>query len=658
MPERPEPKSADFWRAKELGEDPHTILKTLVNQIQDDHAGRIQAYQEYDRLLQIDKDEDEGFVLDDDTNENELLNTIETLWAQVFKTPIVPACSVSEADYEEWSRARAYSRWLEGVYDEAEIFAKHFPRAGSHAITHGLGCLRVYWEPDGEDKKVAHIRVAAVHPKNIFVDKQQARSGCDRVTVHVRDYVDRWTLYEKYGCKDAKGYYGTPEERKAAIAAHGSSTDEDVDLHYSNRDMIQVWETWRPPSYPGSKDGCHAIWTSECTLVYEQCEWVPLMFMRFGIAQDFYGDSAVRRLAPLQKKLDRLNSKINESQDVMGVPRILVQRGNVICKQHIDDVPGGILEVENMNGIRDWNAQCVTPELYQERDSLPRKMRSVLGVSDFEVQQTLPPGVRDIGAPFLERMVDQGQARHAMLHKQYEHGSVQVGYLMGRMAEDLQKAGYDVVAQSPGESKSTIQMLSFKEVMIDRKRMKLRVQPMSQLPQTFAGKVKAIKDLKEVLPTLDDRTVARMTEVPDVNGTTDILVSSEEMVMRNLHYIVKKGEALVPLPMDDHMLIAQLGTAFINSYRIREDADDHKVGLLLQYIEEALALSKGLGDESDLPPDPMAPPPGMGGMPMDVPPDMQGMPPPPMGGPPPPGAGPMGDPMLGPPMGPEMLPPQ
>ncbi len=289
----------------------------------------------------------------------------------------------------------------------------------------------------------------------------------------------------------------------------------------------------------------------------------------------------------------------------MGVPRIIVQTGNLPSKATIDDIPGGIIEVSNINGIKEWNAQCITPELYADRDGAPHKMRSLLGLSDFEATSQLPPGLRDVGAPFMERFVEQGQARHAMFHAQYENAVPALSDLYMRQAEALQEMGYDVVVKSPADShnKQSIEDLSFKDVHIDRKKLKVKVQPMSDLPQSFSGKVDALEKLQRANVPVDPKTAMRMIEIPDLHGTTDQLVSDEEIIFKNLSWMCKNGEYLPPMPFDNLDLIVQMTTRFINRYRVRNGADGEVVGLLAQYIDDAIALKKGLGG-----PDPNAPP--------------------------------------------------
>lgn len=654
------------WWSEEArdGKRPDEILDGLVRQIEDDQQSRYSAYKEYQRLFTTGDgefgDDILGALLSGSLSQNELANTIETLWAQVFKNTIVPAVACSEADYDEWSRAKAYGRWLEGVLDESGAYEEAFPRAGLDTLVFGTGAIKVFSEDDPDDDEVAHVRCERTNPRYLLVDKLEAKNGKPR-SFYQKDHIDRWRCLAIYGVKD-RDLYGDVEERRAGIIGCTGNDDEDLgDSNVMRCDMLTIREAWHLPSKPGAKDGRHVVWVKGCTLLDEEFDWdtFPFIFIRFGgkPIEGFWGDSAVRRVAPTQKLLDKLNDKIDESQDVMGVPRIVTQKGNLPNKAQIDDLPGGILEVENINGIKEWNAQCVTPELYNDRDNAPRKMRSLLGVSDFEVQQQIPQGMRDVSGAFLERWVDQGQARHAMFHKEYEQAVVKLAYLFMREAERLQKEGKKVVVTAPGSLKTSIETLEFADVRIDRKRMKLIVQPMSQLPQTFAGKVEAIARLRnDAKVPLDQKTALRMLQVPDLNSATDLLVSDEEIIQKNLHWMVKNNKYLPPLPFDNLDLIVQMTTRFINNYRLREDASMEKVALLAKYIDDALQLKGGLGGpDQNAPPDPMAmdaPPPGPGMAPPTPPMGPPGMPP----GPPPEMAGPPGVPPP-PPGPPPMMPP-
>lgn len=611
---------------------PHEVLSRVYQEARDDQDARYNAYKEYERLFHsnaVSGDEDVNMVLTGELKENELANTIETLWAQIYKNKIVPSVTVAEADYDVWFRAKAYGRWLEGAHDDACTYTESIPMAGLHSLVYGTGCIKLFGRIEKrKGKKVAKIKTEAINPKYMLVDRLGGKHGKPR-QLFQKTFIDKYELYSQYGKGD--GLYGETTERKSNILAANTNDDPDLGTAgLTNCDMVTVYEVWRLPSAPGEGDGRHCIWIKDQTLVYEEFDWdcFPFVFIRFGSRlEGFWGESAVKRLAGIQENLDKLNKKLDECQDVMGVPRIIIQKGSGIKKADIDDVPGGILEADNPQGIRDWNAQTAAPELYGDRDNAPRKMRSLLGVSDFEVQQQLPQGMRDISGDFLERLVDQGQARHAMSHKEYENAIVRLSELFMKLASDLQEDGYDIVVKAPGDTKSSIESLKFSEVKVDEECMKLTILPMSQLPQTFSGKIEAIQKLQELMPNMPPQTIARMTEVPDVNGLTDLFVSDEEQIMKSINWMVKNKKVLTPLTFDNHELIVALTTKFINMYRVKNDYNSDVEGILVTYAEKANALSKLASSDPNapLPPPaplgpPMLPPVGPDGMPLPLPP--------------------------------------
>lgn len=629
----------EWWKAKQLGRQPHEILDTLVHQLEDDQESRYAAYREYARLYGCEPEmfgNDDAFVdlFSDSVTQNELANTIETLHAQIFKNRIVPAVSVVEADWEEWERGKALSRWIEGVFDAGKVHYNAMPRAGLGMLVKGTGFVKVGHEEDAD----GHCTLT-FHPLDasmFLVDRLEAKKGCPR-NFYEKDYQDKYLIAEKYGTKQSKGMFGSKEDRLAKILECGLASNGDIDAAIGTRtksELLCIREAWHMPTKKGAKDGRHCIWIKGCTLVDEVWDWdrTPHMVMRFGTRLDgFYGESAVKRLAPTQRQFDKLNKKIDEAQDIMGVPRIIMGRDSHIERAHLDDIPGGILEVDGdiNNAIREWNATAVAPELYQERSSAPDKMRSLLGVTQFDTQNQLPPGLREVSGPALERIVDQGTARHALIHAEIEHAIMDLAYLAMDYAAELEKEGKCITVTGPGIMKSSVELLKFSEVKVDRKRMKLMVQPMSQMPQTFAGKVEQFSKLYAD-KAISKQAYLRMVEVPDPGGAVDILGSDEEIILKNLHFMVKKGKYIPPLQYDNLDLIVPLTTAFINHYRIRDGADMEKVGMLSQYIEDAILLKKGLGGtDPNAPPPPMPPMgPGMPGIPPQVGPDGMPMAPP------------------------------
>jgi len=133
-------------------------------------------------------------------------------------------------------------------------------------------------------------------------------------------------------------------------------------------------------------------------------------------------------------------------------------------------------------------------------------------------------------------------------------------------------------------------------------------------------------------------TYRRLLEVPDVEAENDMDTADEEIIDKNLSYMLEKQIYLAPLAFDNFELILKRGTQFINKCRVT-GIEESLLEIISQYINEA---SRKLDDikASQQPPAPQPalpgpPPPGMPPEEMGLPPDM-GMPPgmPPVGMPP------------------------
>lgn len=626
------------------------MLKALLESIQNDQRARYELYRHWARKLDEDMtsvdgtDQSYSDMYGSELSINEALNTLETLHAQIFKSKILPVPCPSDGDYEDEFQARAYGRWLEGVLDDTKAHTEVVPQAGWDCLWAGTGLVKGFWRPEG--KRTAKLFLESVSPRHVYVDRSESRAGRPR-SIHQKMFMDRWVVAELF-CKD------DPElERKVLGMQESSTMDDDLDASYKqDGDQITVWESWHLPSSPTSNDGLHCIWIQDATLFKDK--WThnrfPFTVMRFGqrIA-GFWGKSALRRILPAQNAFDRITKQIDECHDVMGKPRIIVRKDSGLQKSHIDDLNFSIIETESpTSDIKEWNPTPIHPSMYQERDGLTRRMRGAIGVSDFEAQNALPPNIRDGAAAYMDRALEAGQARHAMLHEQHQMAIIDLADLCLMVALEAYDAGYDVVARAPGnEMKTTVQMIKFSEVKVKRETLKLRVLPMNKLARTMADRLKDLTLLRD-RGDITQKTYLRLIEIPDTEAEVDLYVSDEDIIKRNLSYMIRTGNYVPPLPYDNHDLIVKFGAQKIHECRVRE-VDEDKVALIVQYIEEAIEMKGGMPDTNQpAPVDPMLGPTpdpsaafGPGAPPVGPP-----------GAPPPVGPPPGAPPPMGPPMGP------
>lgn len=636
-------RSCQWWRASEVKKEPHQLLSPLLKQIQKDSRHRYEAYKHWARCLDQDMTAVDGTETSylkfygSELTLNEALNTLETLHAQIFKNKIVPAPCPEEGDYDDEFQARAFGRWMEGLFDETKLFCEAIPQFGFDLIWAGTGFIKAYPKPG--KKKRGHVVFESVSPRFMYVDRLEARHGKPR-SIHQKMYWDRWVAIDRWAKDD-------PELRRKLMKVQATSTS-DADMDISDKgdgDQITLWESWHLPSGPEADDGLHCVWFDEATLYTEKWEHerFPFAVGRYGLrVAGFFGQSAYARIQPAQKALDRTTKAVDEAMQVMGVPRIIIRKGSGINKSHIDDIPFTILETEQpTSDIKEWDAMPIHPQVIQERDSLPARMRSTVGVSDFQATNSIPSNIRDGAAAYMDRAVEEGQTRQSRLHEEYQNVMLDIADLALMVACDLEDAGYDVVVRAPGnEVKSTVELLKFSDVKISRDKLKLRILPVNKLARTFSARVKDLSLLRD-RGDISQKTFLRMLEVPDIDAEIDNLVSDEDIIKRNLSYMLRKSKYIEPLPYDNLDLIIKLTANKIHECRCR-DVDEEKIALLIQYIEDAKVLKNGIATaqhpmptgQPQMPqggqPPPGAPPP----MPQQAPAGpMPAAPPPGVGGP-------------------------
>lgn len=624
--------SSQWWRAAENGREPHQVLLPLIKQVRDSQQERYDAYKALSGIYGADMSSRGGalnpfrHVFDDTLSFNELKNTVDSLHAQVYKNRIVPSVVSIGGDHTRFSRAKQLTRWIDGVLDDCKLHQKVIPQAGLGCLVHGTGIVKVGYEIIDESR--ARITLDTVSALDIFVDIVEAKDGKPKSLFQITA-VDKGSLIDDYGDpeSDEAGLYGDSDQRTVAIM--GSRNVQEVDEYMVNSgtmdaDQTLVYEAWHLPTAKG-KYGRYTMCVDGGTLIDREYEFktFPHLFLRSGPPlHGFWGDSVAAQLVPGQKSYDKLTQRIDEAHDIMGVPRILLRKGMGLVKSHVDDIPGGILEYDGPDGgIKEWNATPITQDAYRERDGMPAKMRSVVGVSGMSATAQLPTQLRELSGVGLENWQDSEDARHAMEHRSYEDAICDLVYIINSIACALDDAGFSV--QAKAVKGSSMEVIDFSDCKLDIEEFRLKVLPVSQMARTFSGRVKQLDPLLQQ-GAISMSTYRRLLEVPDIEMENDLDTADEDIIDQNLQFMLGGKGYTAPLAFDNLALIISRSTKFINKCRV-QGVDEEDLAPIMQYISDAVDKKK-TAEGAD------APPPAQAGAPPPAPAGDPGMPPPGMGG--------------------------
>lgn len=621
LPEQPD---AEYPQPHELLEN-HFIVALQLQM--DRYTAIRELWQQYGADCSMFGGSVERFRMDwgNDIFANEIANVVETLHAKVFKNKIVPTFSTVAQDWETQEQAKLVNRFLDGVYEDQNVCRSVIPKAGLESIVAGTGCVEVTHRVLKDDS--AEIVVKAPTVQDFFIDPVEARDN-DPVTLFRVKLVDRWELLDEFGV-ESSDLYGEVDDRRAAIIDAKFMDDPNFSYAYTDAqvasgDMIVVREAWR-------KNGKHCIWIGKQTLLYEDWDrdW-PVFFIKLMPPPGgFWGPSYVARLSPMQNWFNELTVKIRDAHRLLGQPKLLVQRDSGLRKAQIDDEIASIYEVDNPNtAVKEWNPTPITQDAYRERDSVPQRMRDLIGMSQFSATNTLPQQMREVSAKALESFQDTEDSHNAMLHMSYEMACMGIGKMILEHAQWLKDQGYKVKVLSATSEKDA-EEIDLSELTIDLRQGRMRVFAVNQFSRSYTERMNELDRLL-ARNVISQSTYRRLSQNPDIEAEEDKLNSREDIVLKNLQWIAKHEQPLQPIAFDDLNLIVQKGTDYYNMMRIRGASPE-----ALMAIETYIAKAKSMMA-------PPAPPPGQG--PPQGPPG-HGQPPPPpapspqASPPPPPGAG-------------------
>ena len=340
------------------------------------------------------------------------LNVVETvcdtLHAEI--TQAQPRCMFLSVGggYEMRRRIQKANRFVDGVFQECDVYGEAFPDCAHDAIRFGTGFVHVF---------AAHgkVQIERVHPWEILVDEVD---GYDRKprSMHRVKYMDRGQAAELW-----------PEHATAIEAAGMPSGPWAIHSTYV-ADVIVVIESWHLPSGPDADDGRHVIVCDGATLVDE--EWTrpnfPIAVMRWSRRPfGFYGRGVCEMLVGIQYNVNKTAIAIDIAHEQAGF-QVWVERGAKINKAHIQNGIGTIGEFTGSPPVF-MTPATVAPEMYQWLERQYQRAFERARTSSMAARAEIPAGLKNASGVALETYNDTTSKAYLPQAREYEGLAVDVG---------------------------------------------------------------------------------------------------------------------------------------------------------------------------------------------------------------------------------------
>jgi hypothetical protein len=509
---------------------------------------------------------------------------VDLFTAKMVKNRPVPMALTTGGNYGEQRRAKALTKFFEGVLDSVGYWKTRMLRIRDAAIF-GSGIARNY----RVGRKLIHERK---FPWEIRTGPIDAMHGHPR-SIYIRHHVDRMVLMDRY-----------PKHAAKIKLAESRTTEDTWDISLDRlHDVVLVEEAFHLPSgepeliKSGSrkgewdaKDGAWALTISNCTL-----EIGDYLRDYHGISKfDFsppvigwWGEGMVRQLAGLQYEVNSIGLRLQEQGFLTG-SYVMIPAGSGV---ETDTLDNGALTVIRYEGQKpEW----VTPAPWHPQffDYYMKLRGSFAGdITGFSGMASRgegpPPGVESGKA--IRAFHDIGDENLIPAGREDERDAVDTAWQLFDLMEEIhEEAGeegekYIVQVEKRSDGRSAMEPIDYGKVRMDRDKFTLRTFPTSFLASTPEDRWSQVSEMAEKGLFSQDELVS-LLDFPDVQRVLNLRGSPRRVVERIIELFLDPDTdppIIAPEPSMNLDIVVALGTlAYLEAKWIDEVPEKHTAPLL------------------------------------------------------------------------------
>jgi hypothetical protein len=208
------------------------------------------------------------------------------------------------------------------------------------------------------------------------------------------------------------------------------------------------------------------------------------------------------------------------------------------------------------------------------------------GVSTMATASQLPSGLQQASGKALQVFEDFEDVRLLPYHRERERFKVALSWIIVSTAKRIVDRKGKYKARYRG--KQGLEVLDWKDVLMDRKDFVLKVFPVSQLSKQPAAKFAQLTEMLNA-GAITVEQFKRLFELPDLEAENELDSSDTDIIDRNLDVIVTTGRYLSPEPFDNFNLLIERAGKFYNLCRVQE-VPENRLELIRNLIEDAKSL--------------------------------------------------------------------
>ncbi len=518
--------------------------------------------------------------------------------SKMTKNRPVPMALTTGGNFAQQRRAKALTKFFEGILDKVEYFRTRPLRLRDGAIF-GSGIAQNY----RVGRKLVHERSL---PWEWRVDPREARNGKPR-SLYRRGWMDRLIAMDRY-----------PKFADKIREAKAKDTEDDWDVGYDETsDLVLFEEAWHLRSDDNEDmeaedkehDGAHAICFSNCTPVHDAYErdYFPISKNDYSPpVTGWWGEGMIKQLAGLQFEVNAIGLRLQE-QGYMTGSYVLVEDGSGI---ETDTLDNGALTVVRYQGSKpEWqNPAPWHPQFFDYYQALRGPFAADLtGISQLATRSEKPAGLESGKA--LRTYHDIESEAFITQGREDERDVCDTAWqffdLMEEIHGDTKEDGtsYEIKVENKRHGRTANDKLSYKDVRMDKEEFTLRTFPTSFLASTPEDRWDQVAEMAKAGLFSQDEMLA-LLDFPDLQKVLDLRGAPRRVIEAIMEKLLstENPKPIAPEPTMNLDLCIVLGTLGYLEAKWIDEAPDSSTQALLDFVLAAKDLKENPPGDKPLPP--------------------------------------------------------
>lgn len=508
---------------------------------------------------------------------NIVQSCVDTVHSKVARDNPSPYFITSGADYFTKLKAEHLTKFVAGIFEQANLYEHANNDVFRDASVYGLGALQFRIEKkDGEQR----ITCEWVFIDEIKVDRYDGAKRKPR-SLHRMRMQPREELLERFRGNEA----ALEKIERVSTQLPGIFRNQD-----SVVDMVTTMESWHLP-LGKDKPGRYVETLAGEVLTDEKYEddYFPLIFFRFySKPAGFWGRGITEAIYSGQVEINKILRFIQENQEMVCTPFAAVPEDAAVSEDALmSNLIGRLIKYRGSQPPVFVSPQGCSQEVYSHLQSWIGWCYQEVGISQTSAGGEKQAGVNSAVA--MRTMVDVESSRFIQVSKNWERFFVDCAELVVKLAKKIYEKNDKFKIRYTDKRSKLVREIPWSKVDAPDDVFTVQCDTVSAFPQTAAGRIQTITDFIQNQFISKQRGMELLGQDPDLEGEIRLQTASLRECERVLTAMVEDGVYEHPEKYGDLKL--QLSVSLSTYEMLKTDrCPEDRLELVRQWIDELCTL--------------------------------------------------------------------